>query len=91
MRCDIGRSCPEHNPARECGCVEGETCRDCRMNPVLAILIVLEDAWREKLLRQAEGEHARADRWGKAYWAPYVEADLQHVGAWRALMPGLMA
>lgn len=25
----IGRSCPEHEPTRACGCVEGESCAEC--------------------------------------------------------------
>ena len=59
------------------------------MNPELAFALLLEDEWWAKLLRQAVAQFEAADLWGKAYWSPYVEADMQRLGAWRALIPVL--
>jgi hypothetical protein len=61
------------------------------VNGALAALVLLEDAWREGLLRQAETQRDAGDAWTRAYWEPYVDADAQHLGAWRALLPGLVA
>lgn len=85
--CEIGRSCKEHNPSRSCGCVEGETCIACRVST----LLLVEDAYREGLLRKAEREAENPEvQAHRAYWQDYVNIDSERLGEWRSLMPYLV-
>lgn len=57
---------------------------------VIAALLLVEDAVRERMLRKSESERDDAEGASRRYWQVYVAEDSQRLGAWRTLLPVLV-
>lgn len=62
-----------------------------RQADLIGALLLVNDVYWERLLRAAEREFLEAlEPASEQFWATCVDEDVARLGAWRALLPGLV-